>query len=160
MSFQQINQRQVSGEAFLAQTNFYDALKDKTPFQDFKLPKEEKVDYSDVPTPEVFRKIHNGVKGTRDEPVILLAAWCGLRRKEIFALRQNDLDFDNNVIRIDEAYVINDDGVSEIKTTKSENGLRDVSAPPYLMKLIKGVIQNGFALRRKKKKQNIVCRNY
>lgn len=131
---------------------FYDALKDKTPFKDFKLPKEEKVDYSNVPTVVVFKKIHSAVKGTRDEPIILLAAWCGLRREEIFALKQDDLDFKNNIIRIDEAYVINDNGEYEIKTTKTDNGLRNVSAPPYLMNLIKNVIQNGFTLRKRKKK--------
>jgi hypothetical protein len=54
---------------------FHDALKDKSPFKDYKLPKEAKVDYSDVPTPEVFRRIHEAVRGTRDEPIILLAAW-------------------------------------------------------------------------------------
>ncbi|WP_407311016.1 tyrosine-type recombinase/integrase [Desulfosporosinus sp. SB140] len=131
---------------------FYDALKGKTPFQDLKLPKEEKVDYSDVPTPEVFKKIHDATKGTRDEPIILLAAWCGLRREEIFALRQNDIDTKNNTIRVDEAYVINDQGKYQIKSTKSENGLREVAAPPYLINLIKGVMQNGFAKRKKKQK--------
>lgn len=135
---------------------FYDALKGKSPFNDFKLPKEEKVDYSDVPTQETFKKIHNAVKGTRDEPIILLAAWCGLRREEIFALKPNDLDFKNNTIRIDETYVINEQGDYEIKeTTKSENGMREISAPPYLMNLILNVIQNGFELKNKKK-ENIV----
>lgn len=136
---------------------FYSALKEKSPFKDFKLPKEAKVDYSDVPTPEVFKKIHEAVKGTRDEPIILLAAWCGLRREEIFALKPNDLDFKNNKIRIDETYVINEEKQYEIKeTTKSENGLRTVSAPPYLLNLIKGVIQNGFSLRKKKKDKSVV----
>ncbi|EGW40691.1 site-specific integrase [Desulfosporosinus sp. OT] len=135
---------------------FHDALKDKSPFRDFKLPKAAKVDYSDVPTVETFQQILKTVKGTRDEPIILLAAWCGLRREEIFALRRNDLDFKNNQIRIDEAYVINDQNKYEIKSTKSENGLRNVAAPLYLMELIKGVIQNGFALRRKKKSKVVV----
>lgn len=136
---------------------FYDALKNRSPFKDFKLPKEAKVDYSDVPTPEEFKEIYNTIKGTRDEPIILLAAWCGLRREEIFALRPNDLDFENNTIRIDETYVINEQGKYEIKpTTKSENSLREVSAPTYLMNLIKDIIQNGFALRKKKKKNIVV----
>lgn len=132
---------------------FHDALRDKSPFKEFKLPKEAKVDYSDVPTAEEFKQIHVAVKGTRDEPVILLAACCGLRREEIFALRPNDLDFDNNTIRIDETYVINDQNEYEIKdTTKSENGMRTVSAPPYLMTTIKSVMQDGFAIRKKKQK--------
>jgi len=58
------------------------------------------------------------VRGIRDEPVILLAGWCGLRREEIFALRPNDLDFENNTLRIDEAYVINDQGKYQIKEHK------------------------------------------
>ena len=130
----------------------YDAMKNKSPMRDIKLPKEDKVDYSDVPTPEQFKKILDAVRGTRDEPIILLAGQCGLRREEIFALKPNDLDFINNVIRIDEAYVINDQGKYQIKTTKSENGLREVATTPYLMELIKGVIKNGFALRKKESK--------
>ena len=130
----------------------HDALKHKSPMKEIKLPKEDKVDYSDVPTPEKFRAIHNSVRGTRDEPIILLAGWCGLRREEIFALKPNDLDFKNGTIRIDEAYVINDQGEYQIKTTKSENGLREVAAPPYLMDLIKIVIRDGFALRKKERK--------
>jgi len=131
----------------------HDAMKDKSPFKDLKLPKEKKVDYSDVPkTAEKFKIIHDAVRGTIDEPIILLAAWCGLRREEIFALKPNDFDFKNNVIRIDEAYVINDLGKYELKETKSENGMRDVMAPPYLMNLLKDVIKNGFGKKRKVKK--------
>ena len=130
----------------------YDALKNKSPMRDIKLPKEDKVDYSDVPTPEKFKAIHNSVRGTRDEPVILLAGWCGLRREEIFALRPNDLDFVNSTIRIDEAYVINDQGKYQIKSTKSENGLREVATPPYVMDLLKVVIRDGFALKKKERK--------
>jgi len=130
----------------------YDAMKNNSPARDMKLPKEKKVDYTDVPTPEVFRKIHNAVRGTRDEPIILLAAWCGLRREEIFALKPNDIDFINNAIRIDEAYVINDQGKYELKDTKSENGIRDVSAPTYLMNLLKGVMNNGISARKSKRK--------
>ncbi|MCO1599789.1 site-specific integrase [Desulfosporosinus nitroreducens] len=131
----------------------YDAMKKKSPFEEIKLPKEAKVDYSDVPTPEIFKQIYNGVRGTRDESIILLAAWCGLRREEIFALKENDLDFKNNTIEIDEAYVINDQGKYELKSTKSENGLRLVSTPPYLMDLLKGVVKNGIKLKKPKKEK-------
>ncbi len=128
----------------------HDAMKDKSPFKDLKLPKTKKVDYSAVPkTAEKFKMIHDSVRGTSDEPIILLAAWCGLRREEIFALKPNDFDFKNNVIRIDEAYVINDQGKYELKETKTENGMRDVMAPPHLMNLLKDVIKNGFGKKRK-----------
>ncbi|WP_308898786.1 site-specific integrase [Candidatus Desulfosporosinus nitrosoreducens] len=137
---------------------FYDALKDKSPFKDFKLPKEAKVDYSDVPDDEEFKLIYKAVKGTRDEVIILSAAWCGLRREEIFALRPNDLNYVSNIIRIDETYVINENGKYEIKkgTKSGEDDEREVSAPPYLMNLFKETILNGFALRKKKKNNNIV----
>jgi len=133
---------------------FYDALKKRSPFNDLKLPKAEKVDYSTVPkNEEAFKKILDAVNGTRDEPIILLAAWCGLRREEIFALKWNDLDFENSTIRVDEAYVINDQGKYELKKTKSENGLRDVATAPYLMNLLKQVNPDWFTLRKKKKKK-------
>ena len=130
----------------------HDALKNKSPMRDIKLPKEDKVDYSDVPDSVKFKEIHDSVRGTRDESIILLAGQCGLRREEIFALKPNDLDFVKNIIRVDEAYVINDQGEYQIKSTKSENGLRDVAATPYLMDLLKGIIKDGFALKKKEQK--------
>jgi integrase len=112
-----------------------DAMKHKSPARDIRLPSEEKY------TPRVLTEaemqlIHNAVKGTRDEPIILLAAWCGLRRGEIFALKWNDINWDKGTLRVDESYCINEEHLYEDKRPKSDNGLREVVVPEYLLNLL------------------------
>jgi integrase len=80
--------------------------------------------------------IHSAVRGTRDEPIVLIAAWCGLRRGEIFALKWDDIDWVNGTLRVDESYSINDDNLYEDKRPKSENGMRVVAVPDYLLELL------------------------
>lgn len=119
---------------------FKDAMKEKSPFKDVKLPEETKVTYK-VPEADDFEKIHEVVIGTNDEPKILCAGWGGLRRGEIFALKPDDLNFNNNTIRVDEDYVINEEGEYEFTDPKSENGFREVVVPPYLMELLKPIAE-------------------
>lgn len=122
-----------------------DAMKHKSPAKDIKLPKEEKY-VPRVPNDKEMELIHNAIRGTRDEPIVLLAAWCGLRRGEIFALKWNDIDWDRGIIRVDESYAINEDNLYEDKRPKSENGLREVVVPEYLLVVLD-------ALRKPKKKR-------
>lgn len=115
-----------------------DALKHKSPARDIKLPKEEKY-YPKVPTDKEMQQIHNFVKDTRDEPIILLAAWCGLRRGEIFALKWNDIDWEKGKLKIDESYCITEDHTYTDKRPKSENGLREVVIPEYLLGILEKI---------------------
>lgn len=84
-----------------------------------------------------MQQIHDVVKGTRDKPIFLLAAWCELRRGEVLALKWNDLDWEKGTlrVRVDESYCINDNNLYEDKRPKSENGIRVVAIPEYLMNL-------------------------
>ena len=116
-----------------------DALKKQSPAAEIRLPKEDEVDYV-IPTTEQFNQIHEAVKGTKDEPIVLLAGWCGLRRREIFALKVGDIDFKNETIRVDEGLSINEDNVYEFGDPKSSNSFRTVPVPEYLMGLLKAVI--------------------
>jgi len=125
-----------------------DAMKHKNPARDIKLPQEEKY-VPKVLTDSEFQQIHDAVRGTRDEPIVLLAAWCGLRRGEIFALKWNDIDWNQGTIRVDESYAINEDNLYEDKRPKSENGLREVVVPEYLLGLLE-------AMRKPKKKKGQV----
>ena len=77
-----------------------------------------------VLTDTEMAKIHDHVRGTRDEPIILLAAWCGLRRGEIFALKWNDIDWNVGELTVDESYCIDEDCKYLDKRPKSENGVR------------------------------------
>lgn len=114
-----------------------DALKQKNPARGVKLPAKRKyVPY--VYSDEEFERLHNIVRGTRDELIILLAAWCGLRRGEIFALKPNDIDWGNGIIRVDEAVSINEDYMYVDKSPKSSKGFREVVVPDYLMGLLEG----------------------
>lgn len=112
-----------------------DILKDKNPVKDIELPKKAK--YSPVvPTTQEFNKLREIVRGTFDEPIILIAAWCGLRRGEIFALKPNDIDWNKGLMTVDESYAINDDYMYEYKPPKSDNGYRIVSVPDELMTIL------------------------
>jgi integrase len=127
-----------------------EVMKQKSPARDIKLPKEEKYT-PHVPTDTEMELIHNAVRGTRDEPIVLLAAWCGLRRGEIFALKWNDIDWTKGMIRVDESYAINEDNLYEDKRPKSENGLRVVVVPEYLLELL-----DNMRKPKKSKKGNVV----
>ncbi len=112
-----------------------DALKRKNPCQDIDAPVKD--DYTPyVLSDKEFNQIVNAFKGTDYEPMILLAGQCGLRRGEIFALKWDDIDWNNNIIRINESRCINDRGGYEDKTPKSKNGTREVAATKYIIELL------------------------
>ena len=67
-----------------------EALKDNNPVKDIQLPGKKKYT-PHVVTDEELRQLLTIVKGSVDEIIILLAAWCGLRRGEICALKLNDV---------------------------------------------------------------------
>src|SRR5699024_6586196 len=69
----------------------------------------------------------------RYRPMILLAAWCGLRLGELCALRRRDLDgIGDGLIRVERA-VARVDGRFIEGTPKSDAGVRNVYAPPFLI---------------------------
>lgn len=116
---------------FILNKMLQEALKNKNPCRDIKPPKKE--DYKPyVLCDHEFELIHSAFKGTVDELIILLAAWCGLRLGEIFALRWNDIN--GNTIKVDEAKSISEDGYVD-DTPKSERGIRDVAAPKHIIEL-------------------------
>lgn len=111
-----------------------DVLKHKNPARDIKIPQNRKY----VPhliTEEEFNMIYNEFKNTRYELIILLAAWCGLRRGEIFALKWDDIDYKNKTITIDEALTISEDGYV-FGEPKSDNGKRTIAVSDYLLNLL------------------------
>lgn len=130
----QLSPTTVRKHMFVLKEMLHDALKHKSPMTDISLPQQEKYKPK-VPTKKEFESIHAALKGTRDEILILLAAWCGLRRGEIFAMKWDDIDWVNQTIRIDEAMAISKNGFIE-KLPKSKNGLRTIAAPEYLISLL------------------------
>lgn len=64
--------------------------------------------------------------------VVSLAAFCGLRRGEIFGLTLASLDFDRRVIRIRTSLT----GFNELKGPKTRSGLRDVPMPVHVRDML------------------------
>lgn len=67
---------------------------------------------------------------------------CGLRRGEALALTRFDINFKANIIRVNKSLAF-DENEPYIKTTKSENGLREVPIPskvlPFLQEYCKSL---------------------
>jgi integrase len=68
----------------------------------------------------------------RYRPMVLLAAWCGLRFGELAELRRGDVDLDAGVLRVSRG-VARADGEVIVGDPKSEAGTRTVSIPPHLL---------------------------
>lgn len=68
---------------------------------------------------------------------ILLMAWCALRFGEVTELRRSDIDIKRrNRIHVQRGVVLVD-GDRQVTTPKSDAGVRWVSIPPHLIKMIK-----------------------
>jgi integrase len=68
----------------------------------------------------------------RYRPMVLLAAWCGLRFGELAELRRGDVDTKGRLLRVSRG-VSRANGEVFIGDPKSDAGRRDVSIPPHLM---------------------------
>jgi integrase len=111
-------------------------LKGKNPLKDIKPPPKQKTRFRLI-TEKEFKKIHKEAKkNIFDECIILLSAWGGLRRGEIFALKPDDIDTDNKIIIVDEARTISENGYVD-KRPKSENSIREIKIPAKLANLLK-----------------------
>ena len=94
--------------------------------------KKEKVIY----TKEQLRILLDAVRGTDAEIPVLLAAWLGMRRSEILGLRWSAIDFENGVLRIQEAIVPNEQNKMVSKGTKTAASNRAVSCPQYILDVL------------------------
>ena len=68
-----------------------------------------------------------------------LLFWTGMREGELLALTKNDMDFSNNQIRINKTYY-REKGRDIITTPKTENSVRTVDVPQFLMDEVKNYI--------------------
>lgn len=120
---------------FFVLSNIMDeALKIKSPCRDIDPPKLKKYK-PEILSEEGFSLFRNALKGTWDEIPLLLAAYCGMREGEIFALKWDDIDQTNCTITIDENRAISLNGYTD-KDPKSENGIRIIAAPKLIFDLI------------------------
>jgi integrase len=112
-----------------------DGLKNKNPCIGVKLPKIEKYHAKALSKTE-FDRIHKAFKGTKDEIMLLLAAWCGLRLSEILALKWNDIDSQNCTITVDEAMGLTEEEGYAEKNPKSERGKRNIVVTEEIIQLL------------------------
>ena len=85
-------------------------------------------------TDEEVSILISNLKGDRYRELILLALGTGLRRGELLALTWSDIDFKNNIIKVNKslakAYIISADGSKErkhiIQVPKTKRSIREV----------------------------------
>jgi integrase len=72
----------------------------------------------------------------RFRALVLLSAWCGLRRGELFALQRADVDLLRKTIRVERAMQQLADGTLVIGPPKTDAGRRTVAMPPHIVESI------------------------
>ncbi len=79
-----------------------------------------------IPSVDEVNRIIEAVKDTELYLPVLLGAFLGLRRSEIFALTWDDIDLQNGIITIDKAIVRDKDGAYVLKQTKTISSEREL----------------------------------
>lgn len=69
----------------------------------------------------------------RFRALVLLAAWCGLRRGELLGLQRRDLDLAAGTVRIERGMHQLADGTLVLGPPKTDAGRRTVTIPPHLL---------------------------
>lgn len=108
-------------------------------------PKREKRPLTDLEKKAVL----NADLDDRKRAFILILFYCGLRREEALALRTEDFDWKEKVVRI-RRVIIYEGNNPELKNyPKTANGLRDVPLPDALIENIRDYVDNteGFLFR-------------
>lgn len=74
----------------------------------------------------------------RFRAAVVLAAWCGLRRGEICALRVDDVDLDRGLVRVRKNWVeLLEEPTKFEKDPKSDAGKRTVTIPPHVLPVLR-----------------------
>ena len=105
------------------------------PCEAVELPKLKKY-RANVYPPEMIQKLLDVAQGTDMYLPVFLLVMVGLRRGELLALRWEDIDFKNNVLKVRSNMVNGEDGCV-IKAPKSEAGIRDIHLGKDVMEVLK-----------------------
>jgi integrase len=97
-----------------------------------RLPQSTKPDIYVPIEPEIEKLIRN-IKGTELLKAVLLAAFGSLRRSEVCALTESDLDRQGGIVHVNKAMVWAITKEWVLKQPKSKAGYRDVTMPPFVM---------------------------
>lgn len=107
----------------------------KNPCRNVVLPKATNYLYKTLSNEQIKTLIEK-IKGDKVEVPVLLAMWCGLRRGEVAGLRWEDVDFDNELLYIQQT-LVKAEGGHVVKTPKSFSGTRVVALPEYVANKLK-----------------------
>lgn len=95
-----------------------------------------------IPTDAEVKALLEYTKGGPYEIFFKLAASCGLRRSEIYAITGSDVQ--GNILTINKACVLDEDGNKIIKTTKTTSSTRTLYIPQDIADAIK---EKGYAVK-------------
>jgi integrase len=105
-------------------------------------------------TAEQARAVVSLLKGRVIYPKVILALCCGLRRGEVLALRQKNVDFDRRVISVAAALEETQSAGVAFKLPKSKAGKRDITMPDLVVDVLRDArkrdLEQRFALGRGK----------
>jgi integrase len=105
-------------------------------------------------TAEQARAVVSLLKGRVIYPKVILALCCGLRRGEVLALRQKNVDFDRRIISVEAALEETQSGGVAFKLPKSKAGKRDITMPDLVVDVLRDArkreLEQRFALGRGK----------
>lgn len=108
----------------------------KNPVNNVAPPKKTAAEIS-VYTAEQLQMLFSIISGTRMEPIVKLAGYLGLRREEICGLKWESVNFEKNVIYINNARTFA--GTTVEKGTKSKRSTRVLAMPQDLAKTLKEI---------------------
>jgi integrase len=96
-----------------------------------------------IPSKEDIEKVLKYAEGT-DYELILKLACFGFRKGEMLAITPDDVKDD--IVTVSKSLAVTDDGSYDVKTTKTESGIRQVRIGKELANKIKeqGYVYNGF----------------
>ena len=102
-----------------------------------KIPKKDTTSNSDVYTKEEVKLLIEKLNGESIEIPILLMVLLGLRKAEALGLKWKDVDFENNIININQVLIYKGKEGFSFKEPKSFKSKRSLHAPNELMKKLK-----------------------
>jgi integrase len=74
--------------------------------------------------------------------LVLLAAWWGLRRSELLALRRRDIDLPHSTVRVERSMHTLRDNSIVIGPPKTPAGRRTVATPPHIIPGLETLLAN------------------
>lgn len=120
----------------------------ESPCKNIKITKAKSKNYEELLSNDDIKKL---MKAIEEMPIMLktifsIALYIGMRQAEILGLHISDIDFDEKTINIDKQYgkVVDENNkiVRQISDTKTENSVRKIYVPQFLLDIIKEYINS------------------